>query len=412
MVKKINAQIDKNRINLQPEVKVEKDIDKIESLRTDVLDELVEKTDNPPFSFGNVVKIEFSIKSIIFTLSLILAFMFWEKLMPVIVVFFFAFILASAFKPIVDWLQTKRFSKLAAISVSYVTFILLFLALIAVVIVPFLNEVDSLIKALPSVTTKLLEFATTLEESNIPLISSNAGQIKTIVEDSVKGFSANLLPVLSSSFDGLKVALSTIADVAGGFVTFITAIMLSIYLLNDHDYLIDSFLRKFVGYKRHQIVRKLIEDVEHKLGNWVVGQLSLSLIIGVMSWILLTILGVPFALPLAVLAGIMEAVPSLGPLLSSIPAILFALINGGVNSALYTGLGYVIIQQLENAIIVPKVMGNAVGIRAIYVLTGIIVGFALGGIVGALVAVPILVILKISLEFYFDLQRLKATDKI
>lgn len=412
MVKKINAQIDKNRINLQPEVKVEKDNDKIESLRTDVLDELVEKTDNPPFSFGNVVKIEFSIKSIIFTLSLILAFMFWEKLMPVMVVFFFAFILASAFKPIVDWLQTKRFSKLAAISVSYVTFILLFLALIAVVIVPFLNEVDSLIKALPSVTTKLLEFATTLEESNIPLISSNAGQIKTIVEDSVKGFSANLLPVLSSSFDGLKVALSTIADVAGGFVTFITAIMLSIYLLNDHDYLIDSFLRKFVGYKRHQIVRKLIEDVEHKLGNWVVGQLSLSLIIGVMSWILLTIIGVPFALPLAVLAGIMEAVPSLGPLLSSIPAILFALINGGVNSALYTGLGYVIIQQLENAIIVPKVMGNAVGIRAIYVLTGIIVGFALGGIVGALVAVPILVILKISLEFYFDLQRLKATDKI
>jgi predicted PurR-regulated permease PerM len=414
MVKKINAKIEKNNVDLSEQVKSIKAPS--ESNSNKKLEKILNSPDNnwkdhfTPAS--KIVSIEFSAKSIILVIVAILVFLLWQKLMPVVMVFFFAFVLASGFKPIVDWLQTKRLSKLWSIIITYAAFFLFIAIIIGIVLVPFLNEFDALVQALPQLYDKLFNFTDSLDKSNIPFIRDNAVQIRTVIQDSVKSFSSNLIPFLTNSFEGFKVAMGTLADVAGGFIAVLTAIMLSVYMLNDHDYLVGSMLTKFVDYKKHKIVWKLLTDVETKLGSWIVGQFVLSLIIGVMCWVALTILGVPFAIPLAVLAAALESIPNLGPIIAAVPAILIASIDGGANSAIYTTVAYVIIQQLEGALIVPKVMGNAVGIKAIYVLAGIMIGFALGNFVGALVAVPILVILKIGLEFYFDLQRLKAIDRI
>jgi predicted PurR-regulated permease PerM len=398
MVKNIDAKMARNKVNLEQT--------KIENRKI-----VVDQNDSKSLS-DRVVKIEFSGKFLFILGSVVLLFIFWSKISSVLLILFFAYVLASGFMPIITWLQTKKISKQMSIAITFVSFIVLASIVISLVVVPFLNEIDSLVTSFPNLTEKAINLADASNTWNIPFISVDSTQIRNVIEETLRGFTSNVTPILTNGFDGLKTAINTIAGVAGGIVTVFTAFMLSIYMLNDHDYVINSFLTKFVDYRRHELVRKLLIDVETKLGNWIVGQLVLSFVIGILVWIILTILGVPFALPLAVLAAILESIPTLGPLLSAIPAILLAFVDGGVSLAIYVTIGYVIIQQLEGALIVPKVMGNAVGMRAIYVLIGILIGFSLGEFVGALLAVPVMVVIKIGLEFYFDLQRLRAIDKI
>ncbi len=127
------------------------------------------------------------------------------------------------------------------------------------------------------------------------------------------------------------------------------------------------------------------------------GQIVLSLIIGLGSFIALTILQIPYALPLAILTGFMEVVPVIGPIISAIPAILLGYLVSPI-LALWVALAYFIIQQLENHLIVPQVMKHAVGLNPLVVILAVAVGGRLLGISGALLAVPITVVIQIITE--------------
>ncbi len=156
----------------------------------------------------------------------------------------------------------------------------------------------------------------------------------------------------------------------------------------------------------------MVVDVESKLGSWLSGQLTLSFIIGFLSWALLSVLNVPFALPLAVMAGILESIPSLGPTIALVPTVIIALLMTNPITALLVLAGYIVIQQLENTFIVPKVMSNAVGIKPIVVIIAVTIGFALAGPIGALLSVPIAVLIDIGITFYKDLQKLQAKGNL
>ena len=130
-----------------------------------------------------------------------------------------------------------------------------------------------------------------------------------------------------------------------------------------------------------------MQRVDDKLGNWLRGQIVLSICIGVMSWIGLMLIGMPFALPLALIAGFLEIVPTLGPILSAIPAVIVALT---ISPTLAVGVLvlYILIQLTENHIIVPKIMQHAVGLNPVVIILGIMIGANLMGLVGALLSIP------------------------
>ncbi len=130
------------------------------------------------------------------------------------------------------------------------------------------------------------------------------------------------------------------------------------------------------------------------MGAWVRGQLFLSLVIGVLVYIGLFLLNVPYALTLAIAAGVLEVVPVIGPIVASIPGILLAFTISPV-LALGVAVMYFVVQQLENHLIVPQVMGRAVGLNPLVVILAIAVGSRLLGIMGALLAVPLTVVLQI-----------------
>ena len=141
-------------------------------------------------------------------------------------------------------------------------------------------------------------------------------------------------------------------------------------------------------------VRNLTVQIEEKLGGWFRGQLFLSLVIGVLSFIGLSILGISYALPLAVIAGVMEVIPVIGPIISAIPPILIALTISPI-LGLGVAIMYFVIQQLENHLLVPQVMKRAVGLNPLVVILTIAVGSRLLGFAGALLAVPIAVVIQI-----------------
>jgi len=130
------------------------------------------------------------------------------------------------------------------------------------------------------------------------------------------------------------------------------------------------------------------------------GQVTLSLVIGFTTWAALSLLSMPGALVLAIVAGVMEIIPNLGPILAMIPAVIVALIQGSDNQALmeFGRLGfalmvvavYFLIQQIENSIVVPRVIGDSVNLHPVVVMCGVVVGFSMGGVLGAFLAAPVI----------------------
>ncbi|KKS14295.1 MAG: hypothetical protein UU67_C0003G0017 [Candidatus Daviesbacteria bacterium GW2011_GWB1_41_5] len=159
---------------------------------------------------------------------------------------------------------------------------------------------------------------------------------------------------------------------------------------------IENYATSFFGVRQEK-VQKILRLVEEKLGAWLRGQVVLSLLIGAMTYAGLLILGVEFALPLAILAGLLEVVPVIGPIIAAIPAVLLALTVSPFQAGLVTGL-YVAIQQLEGHVVVPQVMRRAVGLNPLLVILAISVGGRLLGIGGALLAVPIAVVIQLVLQ--------------
>jgi len=176
----------------------------------------------------------------------------------------------------------------------------------------------------------------------------------------------------------------------------------------EYDSILELALIRISADEKRNRVKKLFVDVQKKLGRWLLGQLTVSTIAGIVGGILLTIVNVPFALPLAVFIALFDAVPNVGATIGIIPTVIVALLTVGPVGAIIVFLGLIVYQQIENNLIVPKIMGNAVGIKPVMVMLGVVSALLLFGIFGALVAVPVMVLAKIVYEFYIDLQKLKA----
>ncbi len=155
-----------------------------------------------------------------------------------------------------------------------------------------------------------------------------------------------------------------------------------------------------LGEEKGKNVSRILSLIEERLGKWSRGEFILMLAVGIGMYLGLLAIGIPYALPLAVLAGILEIVPTLGPIVAAIPAVLIGL---GISPLAGIGAAVVafLVQQLENYILVPKIMQKSAGISPLVVLLSIAIGAKLMGITGIIVAVPTVIILQVLIKEYF-----------
>ncbi|MCH7641087.1 AI-2E family transporter [Patescibacteria group bacterium] len=312
-------------------------------------------------------KIEISHRTIVFTVAFLIFVWFLYFIRDIILVFFVALLIMAILNPWVSKLSKYKIPR--AVSVLVVYFLLFGVTGVSLAsIVPLLAEqTTSFVNTLPKFIDRL-GIATVLSEQIVGQLLSQIGTLSGQVA---------------------KVTISVFSNVLG----MVTILIFAFYLLLARDKL-DDQLGYFFGDKKRKEVTRIIDLLEEKLGGWARGQLALMFAVGLATYIGLVLLGIPFALPLAIIAGLFEIVPYFGPVLSAIPAVL---IGFGISalSGFATVALYFLVQQLENYILVPKIMEKSVGVNPVIILLALAIGFRLAGIVGIIISVPVVIMIQI-----------------
>jgi len=186
-------------------------------------------------------------------------------------------------------------------------------------------------------------------------------------------------------------------------ITIVTVLVFTFYLLLERKNG-EQLFASFVSEEMAKRVGRVVKNIEQRLGSWVQGQLFLMLIIGVVSYIGLLLLKIDFALPLAILAGLLEIVPTIGPIISAIPAVIIGLSMTPV-TALLVALLFFLIHQSENTLVVPFVMKKSVGLPPLLTIIALMIGGKLAGIAGVVLAVPVVLIIQEILHEYFNTEK-------
>lgn len=271
----------------------------------------------------------------------------------------------SALRPVVRGLTVRGVPRQPAIFLVFFSFILLIIGLVSLIIPPIITETAAFLRNFPSI-------------------------VESINPDLQQYFDvsslAQYLPNVTTN------VVSLISGLFSNFIFVLTTLFFALYFLLEED-LFPRLLGPYLTKKEIRYYEEVALHVERRLTAWFWGQFTLMTIIGLVTYTVLLSLGVRFALPLAVLAGLLEVVPNIGPLLSSIPAALIGFSDGPLRG-ISVLIAYFVIQQLENAFIVPFIMRRAVGVNPILTLMSLIIGGKVGGVLGVLLAIPFLIIME------------------
>lgn len=324
-------------------------------------------------------KVEISHRTIIFTVVFLLLLWVIFQIKDILVILFISLILMSALNPMVDGLQRLKVPRGLAILFIYLLLWGVVAGIIAGIIPLLVVQTSNLLGLLPSAI------------SQIELLNVNQQAITDQLLGLIGALPENIFRVTVGVFNNLISVLTTL------FITY--------YLLLERRNL-DKYLAALLGNEKPIKVNKVINEIERRLGGWVRGELVLMLTVGIVTYIGLTILGVDSALPLAILAGLFEIIPNIGPLISAVPAVLVALTIHPF-TALATVALYFLVQLAENNLLVPKVMQRAVGVNPLISIIGLMTGFRLAGPAGAILAIPLIIVIQaIGLEA-FSLKNLE-----
>ena len=338
--------------------------------------------------------VHISTLTILRAILLILFFVFLYILKDVIIIFLFAIIIASAISPFANWLDSKGFPRLLGVLLLYLVLFGL-VALIFSLIVPYIaDETSQLSTTLPRIVERL-----SISLENVQKESPQYLDFISEVQNILDSFSIYLQQSSQS-------VLSIIINIFGGIMSFIAIGVISFYL-SVMKRGIEGFIESVVPAKNEAYVMDLWRRSELKVGRWLQGQILLALIVGLTVYIGLSFMGVKFALIMGILAMALEIVPMVGPVLASIPAIILAFMQDP-GLGLWVIVFYVVIQQLENHLLVPVVLGKTTGLNPIVVLMALLIGNQLAGISGMLLSVPIATIIVEILE---DLAKHREEEK-
>jgi len=320
----------------------------------------------------------------------ILFLIFLYLIRDVIIIFIFALIVASAIAPAVDALEKIKIPRVIGAVISYVIIIGVLAFLISLVVAPVIRDIKNLSSNLPEYLEGLSFKFKALERT----FSKYAVAIEQI-----QRFLGRLVERLQSSQDGI---FSRVIDIFGGIFSFVLAIIISFYL-SVQKRGVQRILISISPFNHRDYIMDIWERAQKKLGRWLQGQLFLGIIVGTLVYMGLCFLNIKYALLLAIFAGVLEIFPYIGPVIAAVPAVIIGFLQAPI-LGLWVLVLYVAVQQLENYLIVPLVIGRVVGLNPIIVIMALLIGAKLGGILGMILAVPITAVLA---EFVKDAVKKK-----
>jgi predicted PurR-regulated permease PerM len=326
-------------------------------------------------------------------------------------------VIAYIFQPMVGWLERRRVPRALGAALSLLLLVVI-LALLPVLLTPaIVNGVRSIIDVLVRLPDLFQQWLANIVQDQPSFtiagfsldLAATVEELQTSAEEAIGQIQ---LPSLSDLFayitTGLRTAggiVETAVGIASGvvsaaFSTFLLAIL--IFFLTKDGWQLGVWIKGLVLPQYRLEMEELGRRLDLVWKSFFRGQILLSLVVGFIVFIATALLGLPGALVLGILAGVLEVVPNLGPVLALIPAVLVALVQGSnflpvsnvVFALIVVGV-YVLIQQIENNFLVPRIMGQSLKLHPLFVLVGVVVGTSFAGLLGAFLAAPVLASLKV-----------------
>ncbi|MGM9834511.1 MAG: AI-2E family transporter [Bacilli bacterium] len=313
----------------------------------------------------------------------------WKLFTPFVIGAVIAFILNLPCTKIENFLKKhiKKYNKSLIRAISIVLSLVIFLAIIVLIcflLIPELIEnIELLIDVIPGFIKDKEEWAVSLLES-YPELQDKI--IETFSDSTtINSIMVTVLNYFVNSF------FNIITGIVSGIVTFVTAIVFAIYALSQKEYLARGFKKILYAYTKKEVADKVIEiaDLANRtFTNFISGQCFEAIILGCIFFVVMTIMKLPYALIISVLISFTALIPMFGAMIAAcVGAILIAVINP-VQALLFI-IVFLIIQQIENNFIYPKVVGNSVGLSAMWTLIAVMVGGSLMGITGMIIGLPL-----------------------
>jgi predicted PurR-regulated permease PerM len=317
-------------------------------------------------------KIEISHKTIIFAVLLLLSLGLVYILRDLILELFVALLLMTILGPFVAKLSKHKIPRIVSVLMVYILVIGIVVGVVALIIPAVADQTTSFINAIPSYLSKI-------------------GVTSTLSSDFLKNFVTN-----PGSTPGAIFQFTF--SVVNSIIAILTVLVFAFYMLISQEGL-EGNLSRFFGDDRKKEIGDVINTLEKRMGGWARGQLALMLFIGVATYIVLIILGIPFALPLSILAGIMEIIPFLGPVIAAVPPILIGFGISPVIGIVTIAIIF-LIHEIESYALVPKVMEKSAGVSPLITLIALVVGLKLAGIVGAIISIPVVITIQVLTKYF------------
>lgn len=336
-----------------------------------------------------------------FLVAILIALIYY--LSDVLLVVIAAVVIASTVEPVVRRLKNRfKFHRVFSVIMIYLLVIAIIACLFVFVLPVVVNDAADFLSNLPNT----ISFNTLWDPiQNISHIIEPVSNQLSHSSLSLADFMNGIKSTLTGASGG---ALKLATTIFGGAMSLVLIVVLSFYLAVQEDG-VGNFLRIVTPVRHHEYIIGLWKRSQRKIGFWLQGQILLGLIMAVLVYSVLSIVGVKFALILALFAGLLEIIPVFGPIISAVPAILIAFADGGVSKGVLLLILYIVINQFENHIFYPLVTKKVVGISPIIVILALVIGAKLAGILGAILAVPLSAAL---MEYVDDVEKRKKGEGI
>lgn len=305
------------------------------------------------------------------------------------------------FNPLIDFMEKRGVKRFISIIILYLIIIGVIVGIVLSVLPPLKDQIQSLIHNLPKLNKEIQSIINQLTQSDL-------------VAQAREKFNKDITKIVDNISGDLSKYVSTLSHGVVSFVGTITEVILSIvvlpfllfYLLKDGKKL-PNYIAKFLPNQMRQEAKGIMSDMNHALSSYIRGQIFVSFCIGLLLFIGYLIIGLDYALLLAVIAMVTNVVPYLGPIIAISPAIVLAIVHSPF-MLLKLAIVWVVVQLLEGKVISPQVMGKSLHIHPITVIFVILTAGNLFGIVGIILAVPGYAIIKVIVTHIYQFVRLRS----
>lgn len=332
--------------------------------------------------------LDISTSTIIRTVLVLLAVAFIFSIWQILASVFLAIVIASAVEPAVRGLAKIKIPRFFAALAIYVVGILVFTSVFYAILPSFIAETRQLSADLPSGYSNLVG---SLEQF------FGKTPVNLNIQERIGGFLGDVQQNISSSSSNI---FSFTFNLFGGIMSFILVFVFSFYLVLQKDG-IEHFLKSIIPINHQEYAVDLWKRVQSKLGKWFRGQLLLGIFVGTFLFAALWLMGVKYALSIAFMAGVLEIIPVIGPIIAGLLAFALVSFQSPLLALGVIGI-YILIEQLQQHLFVPRVMSKALGLNPIIIIVALLVAAKLIGFWGVILALPIAVMVS---EFVKDFRK-------